>query len=341
MPLASPPFLTGATSQGLPLAGRVIRSGLARAFGPAPFDPRSAPGDPGLLGPGSASWDVIAEPAAIVGGIRALLVQLLHPLAMAGVADHSRFRDDALGRLQRTSAYVTATAFGSTAEALAAIRLVRRVHQRAVGVAPDGRPYRADDPRLLAWVSVALTSSFLATDRAYAGRRLQPNRADDFVAEQSYIGALLDPRVDLDAITGEALRRRDVTLPLIADGELPTTVAQLDATLQRFAPEWGLNEQGREALRFLLWPGVPAALRVAYLPLLAGAVASLQPRQRAVLGLRMGPAAAALRVQTRATIAAMRAAVGVSPSLQAAQRRAAARAGDQPLAEQPARAVER
>ena len=324
MALASAPRAAGAAPNGLPFAGRVIRSGLARAFGPAPFDPGAAPGDPGLLGPTSASWDVIAEPAAIVGGIRALLVQLLHPLAMAGVADHSRFRDDALGRLQRTSAYVTATTFGSTDEALAAVRLVRRVHQRVVGVAPDGRPYRADDPPLLAWVSIALTSSFLATDRAYAVRRLPSARADDFVAEQSFIGALLDPRVDLDAIPADALRRRDVSLPLLEDGLLPTTVAGLDAALRRFSPEWTLNEQGREALRFLRWPAVPAPLRMAYVPLFAGAVASLDPRQRAVLGVRMGPAAGAVRLQTRATIAGMRLAVGVSPSLQAAQRRAAA-----------------
>lgn len=323
MARASAPH-SAAAANGLPFAGRVIRSGLARAFGPAPFDPRAAPGDPGLLGPASASWDVIAEPAAIVGGIRALLVQLLHPLAMAGVADHSRFRDDALGRLQRTSAYVTATTFGSTDEALAAIRLVRRVHERVAGVAPDGRPYRADDPTLLAWVSIALTSSFLATDRAYAVRRLPDDRADDFVAEQSFIGGLLDPRVDLDSIHADALRRREVSLPLVDDGLLPTTAAELDAALRGFAPEWVLNEQGREALRFLRWPAVPAPLRMAYVPLFAGAVASLDPGQRAVLGLRMGPAAAAVRLQTRATIAGMRLAVGVSPSLKAAHRRAAA-----------------
>src|SRR5688500_18964402 len=154
-------LLATATPDGLPLTGRIIRAGLARAFGPPPFDPSAAPGDPGLFGPEAASWTIISDPAAIVGGIRALLVQLLHPLAMAGVADHSRFRDNALSRLQRTSAYVTATTFGATTDALAAAATVRRVHTRVRGVAPDGRPYAAADPHLLAWVSMALTSSFL------------------------------------------------------------------------------------------------------------------------------------------------------------------------------------
>lgn len=326
MPLRPLHLITGAAPDGLPVMRGIVRAGLGRAFGPPPFDPAAAPGDPGLLGPASASWDIISEPAAIVGGIRALLVQLLHPLAMAGVADHSRFRNDALGRLQRTSAYVTATTFGSTPEAFDATRAVRRAHRRVVGVAPDGRAYRADDPRLLAWVSIALTSSFLAADRLYAPRELPAARADAFVAEQSFLAALLDPRVDLGEISAEALRERAVALPLIDDGVLPTTVAELDAALQDFSREWTLNEQGRAALRFLMWPDVPGPLRVGYVPLLAGAVASLNPRQRAVLGLRLGPAAVAIRAQTRATIATMRLASGVSPSLQAARRRAASTA---------------
>ena len=320
-----PAMIAAATSDGLPVTGRLVRAGLARAFGPPPFDPAASPGDPGLLGPGAASWSVISEPAAIVGGIRALLVQLLHPLAMAGVADHSRFRNDALGRLQRTASYVTATTFGATPDALAASAAVRRVHRRVAGTAPDGRAYRADDPHLLAWVSIALTSSFLVTDRLYAPRPVNAGRADDFVAEQSRLGALLDPRVDLDRIAADpgAFARGDVVLPLIDEGLLPVTVAQMSAHLQEYAQEWSVNEQGRDALRFLLWPDVPGPMRVGYLPLLAGAVASLDPAQRALLGTRLGPGAGVVRFQTRATLAAMRLAGGVSPSLQAARRRMA------------------
>lgn len=325
-------FVTAAVPGGLPLGGRLIRSGLGRAFGPPPFDLSAAPGDPGLFGPASASWPIISEPAAIVGGIRALLVQLLHPLAMAGVADHSRFRNDALGRLQRTSAYVTATTFGAMPEVFAATAAVRRAHRRVVGFAPDGRAYRAGDPHLLAWVSVALTSSFLQTHRLYALPRLSPDVADRFVAEQSRASALLDPRVDLaplarDPHALEELRAGTLPLPMLQDATLPQSVAELDDLLRGYAMEWEVNDQARQALRFLRWPDIPHALRAAYLPLFAGAAASLERDQRRLLGLRLGPAVRPMQAQTRATLVAMRVAAGTSPSLDAARRRASAPGG--------------
>jgi uncharacterized protein (DUF2236 family) len=322
-------LLARSTPDGLPLVGGLVRAGLTRAFGPPPFNPDRAPGDPGLFGCGAASWRVIGEPAAIVGGIRALLVQLLHPLAMAGVADHSRFREDALGRLQRTSAYVTTTAFGSTPEALAVARTVQRVHRRVRGVAPDGRAYRGDDPHLLAWIAVALTSSFLATDRAFALEPAPPAVADAFVAEQSRAAALLDPRVDLDRLARDpsaqrALRAGLLDLPMLAEGRLPLSVADLRATLARYRPELAVGAQGREALQFLLWPRIPGLLRTGYLPLAAAAVATLEPHERALLGAVAGRLAAApLRWQGRFTVAALRLAVGTSPSQRAAERRCA------------------
>jgi hypothetical protein len=193
---------------GLPVIRDAVRRVLTRMFGPPPFDPDRDPGDPGLTGPDSPSWRVIGEPAAIAGGIRGLLTQVSHPLAMAGVYDHSAFREDPLGRLQRTSAYVTTSAFGSTAEAIAIAGRVRAVHPRVVGTAPDGRPYRADDPRLLVWVSIALTSSFLATHRLWSPDVLTPAEEDRFVAEQSRIGALLDPEVDLRMLRDPESARR-------------------------------------------------------------------------------------------------------------------------------------
>ena len=325
-------LVTAAVPDGLPLSGRIIRSGLGRAFGPPPFDLSATPGDPGLFGPASASWAIISEPAAIVGGIRALLVQLLHPLAMAGVADHSRFRNDALGRLQRTSSYVTATTFGALPEAFAATAAVRRAHRRVAGTAPDGRAYRADDPHLLAWVSVALTSGFLQAHRLYARPRLPAEVADRFVAEQSRASALLDPRVDLAALARDPdaldeLRAGTLALPMLRDATLPQTVAELDVALREYAPEFEVNDQAREALRFLRWPDVPLPLRAGYLPLFAGAVASLERDQRRLLGLRMGGATRAVQAQTRATLVAMRVAAGASPALEAARRRAGAPSG--------------
>ena len=327
MPSVLPRLLIAAAPSGLPGSGHLVRAGLGRAFGPAAFDPEDAPGDPGFFGPGSASWAVISDPAGIVGGIRALLVQLLHPLALAGVADHSHFRDDTIGRLQRTSAYVTATAFGSTREAFDAAATVRRVHRRVAGTAPDGRAYRADDPHLLAWVSVALTSSFLRTHRDYGLAPLTDDQADAFVAEQSRAGALLDERVDLaalrnDADAVDAFRRGDLTLPMIEEGRLPVTAAELASLLTMYAGEWVVDEQAKRTLRFLLWPELPAPLRAGYLPLLGGALASLDLAQRRLLGVRLGPTAPALRMQTRAALLALRLAAGPSPTLRAAERRA-------------------
>lgn len=277
--------------RGLPGLRRLWFASLGYVFGPPPFrTDRPEPGTPGLFGPGSASWSIVAEPAGIIGGVRALLVQLLHPLAMAGVADHSGFREDPLARLRSTSAYVTTTTFGTTAEALAVARRVRAVHRHVRGVAPDGRDYRADDPHLLAWVSVAFTASLLATDRAYAPRPADPETADRFVAEQSRAAALLDPRVDLepfdrDPEAARALGEGSAALPMIEERRLPRDVAELDAMTEAYRPELEVNEQGRDALRFLIWPRVPPPVKAAYLPLMGGAVATLAPYERRLLGL--------------------------------------------------------
>jgi uncharacterized protein (DUF2236 family) len=318
------------SNHGIPGVRRVVRRTLTRMFGPPPFDPDADPGDPGLTGPDSASWRVIGEPAAIAGGLRALLVQVAHPLAMAGVADHSAFREDPLGRLQRTSAYVTTTTFGSTREALLVSQRVRAVHPRVHGIAPDGRAYRADDPRLLTWVSIALTSSFLAADRCWSPHPVTGADADAFVEQQSRIGALLDPRVDLrgllaDPVAQAELRDGRLPLPMVDDGLLPTSVVVLDAVLASFATELGVNHQGREALRFLRRPPIPWVARGAYRLLLAGAIGSLSAQHRAALELDQSQTGAQAAVRRAGRVLSlMRATTGTSPSERAAQVRAAA-----------------
>ena len=318
----------GPGAPGLPIVRDAVRRVLTRMFGPPPFDPERDPGDPGLTGPDSPSWRVIGEPAAIAGGIRGLLTQVSHPLAMAGVFDHSAFREDPLGRLQRTSAYVTTSAFGSTAEAIAIAGRVRAVHPRVVGTAPDGRPYRADDPRLLVWVSIALTSSFLTAHRLWSPDVLTPEEEDRFVAEQSRIGALLDPAVDLrmlrDPATRDAFRagELDGELGLIGRDMLPLTAAELDAVLAGFTPELGINFQGREALDFLRWPPIPVVARGGYQSLLLGAIGSLSPELRHALELdRTAGVAPALRAQAALTLKVMRLTTGTSPSMRAAHER--------------------
>jgi len=315
---------------GIPLAREAIRRVLTRLFGPPPFDPEADPGDPGLTGPGSASWIVIGEPAAIAGGLRGLLVQLAHPLAMAGVHDHSAFRSDPLGRLQRTSAYVTTSTFGSTREALQVARRVRAVHPKVTGTAPDGRAYRADDPRLLTWVSIALTSSFLAGHRQWAPTTLTADEEDAFVAQQSRISALLDPRVDLHALgrdpaAQEALRAGELPLPMVDDGTLPSSAAALDDVLDGFRHELGITHQAREALAFLRRPPIPRAARGGYRSLLTGALGSLDAPLQEALELRWSPARSRAAVaQAGVSLAAMRTMVGTSPSLRAARARATA-----------------
>ncbi|MFP4150192.1 MAG: oxygenase MpaB family protein [Nitriliruptoraceae bacterium] len=318
----------GERQPGVPIAREAIRRVLTRLFGPPPFDPDADPGDPGLTGPGSASWIVIGEPAAIAGGLRGLLVQLAHPLAMAGVHDHSAFRTDPLGRLQRTSAYVTTSTFGSTREALQVARRVRAVHPRVRGTAPDGRPYRADDPRLLTWVSIALTSSFLTAHRLWAPTHLTPEEEDAFVRQQSRISALLDPRVDLrelerDPAAQQALRAGELPLPMLDDGTLPSSVDGLEAVLDGFRHELGITSQGREALSFLRRPPIPRAARGGYHSLLTGALGALDVGLQDALELGWSPRRSRLATaQAGVTLTAMRTLVGTSPSLRAARARA-------------------
>src|SRR5437763_5764562 len=126
--------------------------------------------DHGLFGPDTVAWKVIGHPVALIGGMRALIIQSLHPLAMAGVAQHSDYRGRALDRLRRTAAYVTATTFGDTETAYAAAARVRAVHRRVHGVDPvTRRPYTADDPDTQPWAHCAQWHSLLAAPPAHRG----------------------------------------------------------------------------------------------------------------------------------------------------------------------------
>lgn len=312
--------------RGAPGVRQIVQAVLRGVFGDRPaFDAQRDPGDPGLLGPGSASWRVVAEPAAIAGGIRAVWLQTLHPLAMAGVAEHSAYREEPLARLHRTAAYVTRSTFGSTREALEIARGVRATHRRVRGVAPDGRPYAADDPRLLVWVSVALTSSFLVADRLWSPTPLDEAGADRFVAEQSRLAALLDPRFDLATVArdgGAAVRSGRLGAPLLDD--LPVSARELDRVLVGFAPELAVTGQTREAIAWLRRPPLPRPARPGYRVLSAGAVGSLARGHRRLLRIAERDVTARAAVtQTGLALDVMRLAVGVSPALAAARARVA------------------
>jgi uncharacterized protein (DUF2236 family) len=163
-----------------------IRDTMTGDDTPTTRDPRLATVDePGLFSPDSITWRIHQDSSMLVGGLRALFLQTMHPLAMAGVDDHSNFREDAMGRLARTGTYVGLTTYGTRAEAVHAIAEVRRVHQRVVGTAPDGRAYSANDPHLLTWVHHTLVDSFLRSYQRYSGRALRRTEADQYVHEMA------------------------------------------------------------------------------------------------------------------------------------------------------------
>ncbi|MHC6223949.1 oxygenase MpaB family protein [Pseudomonas sp. X10] len=201
------------------------------------LDLESPKGDPGLFGPQSMSWRVHADfTSMLVGGISALMLQLLHPLALAGVWDHSNFREDLLGRLRRTSQFISGTTFGSTRDAEWLIDKVRTIHLQVVGTAADGRPYAASDPDLLTWVHVAEVSSFLAAHLRYHNPSLSR-------AEQ-------DAYYDEIALIAERLGARDV----------PRSCQQVADYLQRMRPQLACDERSHEVMRILLEAPAPSRL---------------------------------------------------------------------------------
>lgn len=150
------------------------------------------PGDPGLFGPDSVCWRIHGDfTSMLVGGLSALMLQMLHPLALAGVWDHSSFRQDMLGRLRRTGQFIAGTTFAGQDEADRLIRRVRQIHGRVSGVAADGRAYAASDPQLLTWVHVAEVSSFLAAHLRYLNKDLSLELQDRYYRETARVATSL------------------------------------------------------------------------------------------------------------------------------------------------------
>lgn len=175
-----------------------IREGIEKqvhqlvGFGSGEIDLDRPAGDPGLFGPGSAAWRVHGDfTTMMIGGLSALLLQMLHPGVLAGVWDHSDFRNDMLGRLRRTAQFIAGTTYGSTAQALALIDQVNAIHDRVRGTLPDGKPYSAHDPDLLAWVHVTATTSFLDAYLRYRNPLFPASEQDRYFAEMAKIARRL------------------------------------------------------------------------------------------------------------------------------------------------------
>ena len=142
----------------------------------------------GLFGPNAVAWRVHGDVASMmVGGIAGLLLQMLHPAVLAGVWDHSKFRTDMHGRLRRTAKFIALTTYGGPTEATAMIARVRAIHAHVVGTLPDGTPYAANDPAMLAWVHVTETTTFLDAWIRYAEPAMSAADQDRYFAEMAQI----------------------------------------------------------------------------------------------------------------------------------------------------------
>lgn len=209
---------------------------------------------------------VHGDASMFVGGLSALLLQSLHPRAMAAVEAHSGYRGDPWGRLQRTSTFLAFTTFGTAEDAQAAVDGVRAVHARVHGRTPDGEPYRADDPHLLEWVHIAEVDSFLRAYQRYGTQRLTSAECDAYVASTARVGRALG-----------------VVRP-------PRTADELSDRIEAFRPELRGTAAARAAARFILFsPPLPWPARVPYALLAAAAVALLPPWARAPLNLPLLP----------------------------------------------------
>jgi uncharacterized protein (DUF2236 family) len=220
--------------------------------------------DEGYFGPESAAWEVHSAMPTLVAGIRALLMQTLHPGAMAGVHDWSRYKSDPLGRLTGTIRWIVATTFGSTEMADRESARVARFHDRVSGSYPataGDQAYSAHDPELLRWVHLAFTEAFLGCHETW-GRPI-PGGADGYVREWAKAGEL------------------------VGAADLPTTRAEVRAQLDDFRARGVLRRDERvdEAVRFIRTPPLPGT-GPAYSILYAGAVASIPVEYRRLLGLR-------------------------------------------------------
>jgi uncharacterized protein (DUF2236 family) len=184
----------------------------------------------GLFPPSSIAWKIHSDPAMLIGGIRALFQQALHPQAMAGVAEHSNFREDAWGRLQRTGDYVTVVTFGTPAEANELTARVRKIHAN-LGL---------DDPKLLLWVHMAMVDSFLDV-AVRSGMELSETERDQYVSEMVLFAQVVG----------------------INESMVPKTVAEMKQYFIEIAPELSASDDAKRAALFLTIPPLSTAVRFA------------------------------------------------------------------------------
>ncbi|WP_457948082.1 oxygenase MpaB family protein [Pseudarthrobacter sp. alpha12b] len=281
-----------------------------RADAPPDWTLKLAEGDdPGYHLPGSAVWAVHGSMTPIVGGIRTLLMQSLHPGALAGVHEHSNFREDPLRRLANTIRWIFTVTYGSTAAAEEATRRVRRLHEPVQGNYEDNdggvRAYSANDPELANWIHIAFTDGFLAAHRIWGGPI--PGGADAYVREWAQAGRMMGVE------------------------EPPLTETQMRSQLDQWYAQGDLRADGRvkETVEFIRNAPLHPLLKPGYRILFAAAVYSLEPQYRQMLGLsvpRLGPFPLPVRLATKVVLGVVHLALGgprrrMGPSETAARQR--------------------
>ncbi|MHA7305995.1 oxygenase MpaB family protein [Arthrobacter sp. TMN-49] len=257
--------------------------------------------DGGYFGPESAAWAVHGSMTTLVAGIQSLLLQALHPGALAGVHDHSDYRSDPLGRLSGTIRWIFTVSYGDTRAAQKASAQVLRIHEHVRGSYTtnhgEARQYTANDPDLLRWVHLAFTQAFLATHEGYGGPI--PGGADAYVADWAVAGTLMH-----------------VQNP-------PVTVQELRAQMAAFTPELRYDARVAETVEFIANPPLPRSQRLGYKVLLAAAVATLAPEYRELLRLhvpKLGPVPLPVRGPTKAVLAAVHWSLGATSPSEASAR---------------------
>jgi uncharacterized protein (DUF2236 family) len=256
--------------------------------------------DIGMFSPSDAPWIIHRDFSTLVGGVRALLMQALHPGSLAGVAQHSRYEQDPLGRLSGTIRWLTITTFGSNQAVQNEAGRVNRMHTRVSGdyqtANGETSSYRAADPRLLLWVHIAFMESFLRSHQNYSKAPI-PGGADAYV------------------------RLWGKSVAPLGLGDVPTSEAELNLLLDEFSEELIVTEQTRGVIKWIKNAPLPALTKPVYKLLFYSAVASLDPRFRALIGIRSAPLWL-LRPITTSLLSLMRFAIGPeSPIEDAALRR--------------------
>lgn len=243
---------------------------------------------PGLYQPRDAPWVIHADFGTLVGGVRALLMQALHPGSLAGVHTHSRYKSDPLGRLSGTIRWLTITTFASHEAVAAEAQRINQMHSRVRGeyqsASGETRAYRAADPDLLRWVHIAFMDSFLRSHQLFASQEI-PGGADAYIR--------------LWAKSVAPLGLHDV----------PLNEAELLAAIQTYQKELAVTQETRDVIKWLRHPPLPITALPIYELLFQSALASLPAEYRALLKLNSVPLKV-IRPVTRSLLKLIRIAIG-------------------------------